>query len=423
MSKNIKIDDLEQFFKKISNDAIEQENAQLKLVNNLEEFNKVFDEEIEKALKGSIFEFKIAHIFLLDKDSNNYIMEKNNCPNREIKILYHGTKVNSAVEILSSQFRDANAHAIGIGVYFTDSLDYAWNYAGENKYGRNFNLPKVGDFFTFVASEIYYDSTQIETVYNCNTCNIPVQKNGVRCCYGYFSGPKLTERELNTNIRPIGKEYLITEKSQILPLYVVTVKRLEYVGVWRDYNFNLNNPNNYSFEVFQEMQNFHREIKRIISREFDSKIYYVNTTEEALELIERKKYNKIIIITNGNNNAKDFIESARKIIGADTIVAISAYNIPLHISLAKTMKNTFILNGIEFHHKFLKAIMKNNIRELTELRNEIINYYSHIYPDFELGEFNGDLLKFIKFKREGRYNDLTFGKLNNIVDEKKCLIF
>ena len=90
-------------------------------------------------------------------------MEKNNCPNREIKILYHGTKVNSAVEILSSQFRDANAHAIGIGVYFTDSLYYAWNYAVENKYGRNFNIAKVGDYFTFLASEIYYDSTQIET--------------------------------------------------------------------------------------------------------------------------------------------------------------------------------------------------------------------------------------------------------------------
>ena len=79
------------------------------------------------------------------------------------------------------------------------------------------------------------------------------------------------------------------------------------------------------------METFHRRIKKVISRELDSKIYYTKTTEEALELIERKKYNKIYIITNANNNAKEFINSARKIIGAQVIVAISVYNIPLHI--------------------------------------------------------------------------------------------
>ena len=68
------------------------------------------------------------------------------------------------------------------------------------------------------------------------------------------------------------------------------MKRLEYLVIWRDYNFSLDNPNNYSLQVFQEIQNFHREIKKIISREFNSKIYYTTTTEEALELIERKKY-------------------------------------------------------------------------------------------------------------------------------------
>lgn len=43
------------------------------------------------------------------------MIEKNNCPNRETKILYHGTSVESVIGILSSQFNDAKAHAIGIG--------------------------------------------------------------------------------------------------------------------------------------------------------------------------------------------------------------------------------------------------------------------------------------------------------------------
>jgi len=416
ISKNINTEKLVNFFKYISYDSNEKESKQLKLIKNLEEFNQAFDVEIEEALKESIFEFKIAHIFIIDREKDDYIMEKNKCPNRETKILFHGTKIDNAIEILSSQFRDANIHAIGIGVYFTDSLDYAWNYARKDKNG---NIPKVGDYFTFVASEIYYDNTQIETVSNFNTYNIPVKKNGIRCCYRYFNFTSSSNKgKLNTNIlRPIGKEYLITEKSQILPLYAVTVKRLEYLVIWRDYNFNSNNPNKYNPKIFQEIQNFHSEIKRIISREFDSKIYYVKTNEEALKLIMRKKYNKIIIITNGNNNAKDFIKIAREIIGADTIVAISTYNIPLHISWIKKMKNTIVLNGIEFHYKFLKAIMKKEIEALNELRNDIIYYYSQIIRDFGLGEFNDDLLNFSKFKKEGTYGDLSF---NTIDYDKNC---
>ena len=422
MSKNIKIEDLDKFFKEISKNANEQENNQFKLIEQLNEFNIVFDVEIEKALKNSIFEFKIIHIFLLDKEKEVYIREKNNCPNKEVKILYHGTIAEHAVDIVSEKFRKSERGAIGSGIYLTDLLDYACNYARKEKFFGN--IPKVGESFTFVASEIYYDNTQIENI-NINNLNnnlntLPVQKNGVRCCYGFFNRNKCLDAiEATIKIRPIGKEYLITEESQILPLYAVTVKRLEYLVIWRDYNFSSDNPNHYSLQVFQEIQNFHREIKKIISREFDSKIYYTTTTEEALELIERKKYNKIIIVTNANNNAKDFINNARKIIGADTIALVSAYNIPLHISWIKTMKNTFILNGIDFHYKFIKAIMKNELGALNVLRNEVINHYALIYPNFELKEFNRDLLNFPKFKRAGRYDNLTF----NEIDNKKCIIF
>ena len=422
MSKNIKIEDLEKFYEKISKDSHEQENNQFKLIDKLNEFNNVFDIEIEKALKNSIFEFKIIHIFLIDKEKDNYIREKNKCANRETKILYHGTKVEYAVDIVSDKFKNSNGGAIGSGVYLTDLLDYACNYARKNDFG---NIPIIGESFTFVASEIYYDNTQTEDLntfrnYN-NILTYPVKKNGVRICYGYFNGSKLLyDIEATMKTRAIGKEYLINEENnQILPLYAVTVKRLEYLVIWRDYNFNSDNPNNYSLEVYQEMQNFHREIKKLISREFDSKIYYTKTTEEALELIERKKYNKIIIITNGNNNAKDFIKDARKILESETIVAVSAYNIPLHIPWVSTMNNTFLLNGIDFHSKFIKAIMKNQIGALNTLRNEIINYYIPQYPYFQLKEFNGDLLKFPKFKRSGRYDDLRF----NTADDKKCILF
>ena len=46
---------------------------------------------------------------------------------------------------------------------------------------------------------------------------------------------------------------------------------------------------------------------------------------KSLEFIKRKKYNKIILITNGGNKGKDFIANARKIIGKDTIALVTCY--------------------------------------------------------------------------------------------------
>ena len=411
-----KIEDLDKFCKTILKDAEMQEKNQFKVLKDFEKFNNLFDEEIERALKYTIFEFKITHIFLTDKETNNYIREKNNCQNRETKILFHGTKEVYAIGILSTQFRDSTTHIIGKGVYFTDLLDYAWNYAKGYR-----NIPRVGESFSFVASEIYYDRTLIDTVYDYQKINEPVPKYGIRCCFGNFKGRKLKQKELQTYKKPFGKEYLITEKSQILPLYGVTVKRLEYIVIWRDYNFDLNNPNKYINEDFEQMKEFHRKIKRIISREFDSKIYYVKTSEEALELIERKKYNKIIIITNGGNYSYEFISRARTIIGSETIVGVSVYNIPLHIPMIKMMRNTLLLNDIDFHYKFLKAIMQNNEISLYNLKNEIINYYAPKFPEFGLGEFNLDLLRFPKFKREGMYEKLSFNENEN--ENEKCQIF
>ena len=63
--------------------------------------------------------------------------------------------------------------------------------------------------------------------------------------------------------------------------------------------------------------------------------------------------------------------------------------------------------------------MKKNERDLYELKNEIINYYIPKFPNFGIGEFNSDILKFPNFKKEGLYHDLTFNKLEG----KKCQIF
>ena len=99
----------------------------------------------------------------------------------ERKIVFHGTKSKNISSILASEFRHAGTHIFGIGIYFTDLLDYVWYYAAEvenDDYRRkNFcKIPKLKESFSFVVSEIYYDSTQFDQVYDYNKENKKVPK-------------------------------------------------------------------------------------------------------------------------------------------------------------------------------------------------------------------------------------------------------
>ena len=149
---------MEDFFNELAFNANKQEINQKKIIDKLDEFNSVFDIEIEKAIKESIFEYKIIQIYLIDRDLNNYLQEKEKCKNRIEKFLFHGTPIDRAKSILSSQFNDSNSHAFGKGVYFTDMLDYVWRYSKEKRISC---IPKVGDLFSFVVSEIYYNENML----------------------------------------------------------------------------------------------------------------------------------------------------------------------------------------------------------------------------------------------------------------------
>ena len=191
---------------------------------------------------------------MIEKDSQNYKEEKNLCRNTQTKILLHGTNMDSITNILKKQFYNANVHIFGIGVYFTDMIDYSWYYASENNNRANFyRIPRVGDSFSVVASEIYYDNTKEEKVYDGKTKNKEVEKNGIRCAYVDYRSAIMTRDELIGYNGFIGNEFCITDKDQILPLYGVTFRRIKYLVIWRDYNFNLENPNQYSDNVFQKM--------------------------------------------------------------------------------------------------------------------------------------------------------------------------
>jgi hypothetical protein len=78
-----------------------------------------------------------------------------------VKWLWHGTQVDNASKIISSKFKYTRKAFYGMGIYFTDNIDYVTFYSGGESFNNrrnNFNkiLPP-NSTYTFIASEIFYD--------------------------------------------------------------------------------------------------------------------------------------------------------------------------------------------------------------------------------------------------------------------------
>ena len=95
-------------------------------------------------------------------------------------------------------------------------------------------------------------------------------------------------------------------------------------------------------------------------------IYPCETSEEALELVNRKKYNKIILISNVGSDmgGKKFIDKAREIIGNDVIVLFLAYNTD-HLNWIKNIKMLYFRMSLNFMRIILNVLIVIVIMKLS----------------------------------------------------------
>ena len=391
-------------------DLVKQECDQL--IKNYGEYYKIFETEIEKALKFSIFEYQLVKIYTVDRDDSELFNKyKKNCSNVEEKLLFHGTKEDFIVSILKTfvDIKKNKIYKLGKGFYLSDLFDASWRYNSSSSVIVNPNIPKIGDSFSVLVCNTFYSKKHVEHCYKTIYKEEIIPINHLRIAK-VKSNPNIviSENELKNYNKYIQNEYLISHKEQILPIYAICLRRVEYLIVWRDNNFNGNNPNNY--QNFDKMLEFNKEMQNFAYRELNSKIYYVNTTEEGLKLIDRKKYNKIVIITNGGNNGEDFIKESRKIIGADSIAYVTCYIPKNHINWVSKLKNTLLSNDNEIFKDFLKNVITENKNEMKKLKTIIEYKYAK-----KFNEFNEDsIFNFPKFMKEGKFEELEFDpKYNN----------
>ena len=381
-----------------------QEHEQL--FKNYQEYYDIFGSFFEEMLALSVFEYQLVKIYTIDRDDyQNFQKNKKNCINMREKLLFHGTKTEYIVSILKTfiDIEKNNISKVGKGFYLSDLLDVSWIYGNRSK-----AIPDIGDSFSVLVVSLYYSESKKEYCYKCPPKNeIIVPKNGIRIAKSKPGGKILEKKELENYQNFIQNEYLISHKEQMLPLYAINLRRIEYLIIWRDNNFDKSNPNNY--ENFDKMLKYNEEIQKFAYREINSKIYYVKTTEEGLRLIDRKKYNKIIIITNGGNNGEEFINEARKILGSNSIALVSCFIPKRHLNWVKNMTNVFISNEMDFIKDFLLYSIMEKKEKMAELKNRNEQKYKIKLEYF----YEDELFKFPYFMRKGSYEDLKFIPKNN----------
>ena len=181
--------------------------------------------------------------------------------------------------------------------------------------------------------------------------------------------------------------------EQILPLYGLTLKRNEYFVIWRDTNL----------EGKNEFSDFLKERKMFIYKQAKMNAFFESNTERALEIINRKKYNKIIIISScgKDKSGLKFIEIARKILGFNVMVLFFSAD-PSHLQWIQRLPNALYTNNAIFYEKY---ILNYNRQGLLNLKNEVEKNYSKYGIHLN---FTNDFLEFPNYAKDKTYNDLVF---------------
>ena len=390
-----------------------------KLLSFYDQYKTFFEETLSETLEKSYFEYAISGIQLLSiNDNNQYFEESKKCQNIINKYLFH--EIPSNLDIVNNNILNYSIKPyFGMGFYFTDSLDYL-----AYKSGNKNNKPiSVNSSFSCNISQIYYDNNLKKNItdftyfnneldhfptyeeINMNYSNKKVVKNGLHFArVKSNSGQIINENDLKEKIRNnlIGKEYVITEKEQVLPLFNLDFKINESLIIWRDPTINENKS--YA-KVFNVSKMYINQFLRINA-------YFKDSIENALELIKRKKLNKIILISNIglDLSGKKLMEIARKILDFPVIILFFSKNL-MHLKWIQEEKNILFTSETNFYKKY---ILNYNEKDLIELKKEIENNFK-----IKL-QFTRDYLKFPKFIGNRKFKDIIFDEI--VPNFKKVII-
>jgi len=420
LDKKIKFQEVKDLINSIDSNQRKQLTEYWSVLSKYQDFNKLFEKDFLKMIENSYIDYSLVSVQIFQhKRRREFVQNLNNCENVEARYLLHGTQIDPISLILTDEFKYTRKAFYGMGVYFTDMIDYVSFYCGGDSFGTRRDLWNkiipVGKTISCIASEIFYDKTRKHKIYKQTTVKLDhfptyeeikrdyenqmVEENGinfieVETIHGHALKSKEDIDSSKKKGKFIGNEYVITEMSQILPLYGLTLRRNEYLVVWRDPSFGKENENSDYLE----------ERKMFIYKESKMNAYFVSTIEKGLEIIQRKRYNKIILISNIGKDlsGKKFVEAARKILGFDAMVLFFSNN-NSHLSWLQKFPNALYTSSSNFYEKYVTNYNKDG---LNKLKKEVESKYK-----IKLN-FTNDFLSFPNFAGSKEYKDLLFCDIN-----------
>ena len=387
------------------------------ILSKYQYFNEIFEQEFSKMIEKSYFEYSLIGVSIYQhRRAQEFLRNSKQCDNCQIKLLLHGTPIDSISKILTSDFKYSKNSFFGMGVYFEDMIDYMSYFSKIGKNGEKLNWGKIlkpGTTISCVGALIFYDKDRKKCIYNLDYLSpkldhFPtyeelqtkfkekmVERNGVhfiRVGTKYRKKSECEEDIIRKEGKFIANEYVITEMDQILPLYGLTLRRNEYFILWRDCDFNKKNEFAFLQQIFS-------------LKESKMNIYFENSTEKALEIIQRKKYNKIILIESFQEDVgKRFVDIARKILNFDIVVLF--YSLDLNnLNWIQHFPNALFTNNGDFVRKYIANYNKNG---LIQLKAEMEKYYKCRF------NLNNNCLEYpyAKLSEKYCYDDLIFEEIN-----------
>ena len=194
-------------------------------------------------MKIVIFDYSLICFSIYQQEKREiFIKDLNTCDNKEIKCLFHAPQIDidSISKIITNGFVYPRRSKFGIGIYFTDMLDYAsflsrneTSNSKRNNFGQT--IP-IGITFSFVGTIVFYNKEKKKNIYDYYyyedldhsptyeeiKANYPrkiVEKDGVHfarvysCDEGVYNNNNEKLQYTQRNGLFIGNEYIITEKK------------------------------------------------------------------------------------------------------------------------------------------------------------------------------------------------------------------
>ena len=344
-----------------------------KFLSKYEEYNNDFEHQLFEDLKNCHFDYSLVNMNILERNNpEEYEYKKKECKNMKKMILYYFSENNYDSNKLNMELVYSNKSIYGKGFYFSDSIDYIISYQNEE------NAPKIGENFSLLAFEIFYDEEKLEefdinldysSQNNISNTEEKIKPNGLKKIINFHLNNNNSKRILNT-------EYVLSEKYQIFPLYTFTLRRNEYFVLYRDPNFK--GQHNHSI--------FLKNLKiKSIKYSKNMNFYFESSTEEALKLLLNKKKEKVILVTSirYDKSGKRFAEIVRKILNFDLIVLFFSNNAN-HFNWIKDFPNCLYTSKSSIYEYY---ISNYNEVGLKEIKKKVEDLYS-----IKLKEFTFDFI-------------------------------